>query len=104
MQNINDFKGIIGNVTLNGKIIEDWKMTGYPFTNSNSLKSVLKDIIPEKPKIPRSSTFNDYLAGNQGSMSFWQGAFTTPCEEQKAVVLKLFFYKITLFDSLLISK
>ena len=93
-KDINDFKGVIGNVTLNGKIIEDWKMTGYPFTNSDLLRSVLKDLITEKPKMPRSSTFNDYLAGNQGSMSFWQGTFTTPCEEQKAVALKLYFIKL----------
>ena len=75
-KNINDFKGIVGNVTLNKKVVSDWTMTGYPFTEPDLLKSVMGDIL-----FPLNETIS--LKGTQGSMSFWQGTFKLPCHESQ---------------------
>ena len=47
-KDINDFKGIVGNVTLNGHILEDWTMTGYPFSDPDSLQYIWSDLTAKK--------------------------------------------------------
>ena len=47
-KDINDFKGIVGNVTLNGHILEDWTMTGYPFSDPDSLQNIWSDLSVKK--------------------------------------------------------
>ena len=47
-KDINDFKGIVGNVTLNGHILEDWTMTGYPFSDPDSLQYIWSDLSVKK--------------------------------------------------------
>ena len=44
--NINDFKGILSNVTLNGKILENWKMVNLPMDLTTLDK--LSKISPDK--------------------------------------------------------
>lgn len=41
---INETKGIIGNVTLNNKNIEQWSVTSFPFANFTGLKNLLSTL------------------------------------------------------------
>lgn len=64
---INDFKGITSNVTLNGKSLEGWAMTGYPMTNLDHEESDDLD--------------HEILKNAKGAMTFWTGKFRIPCHE-----------------------
>jgi beta-galactosidase len=72
-----DFKGIVSNVTINGKIITDWKMNGIPLSDGTQLTMVLEEKTEiEEKKLQR------YLDQTRGSMSFWMGSFETDCNEE----------------------
>ena len=81
--NTNDFKGIVSNVTIGGKIITNWKMNGIPFSDGKHLTTVLEEKLHKLERIP--SHFHKlefFLNQSKGSMSFWTGSFSTQCDEE----------------------
>ena len=64
--NINDFKGITSNVTLNGHVLKNWKH--------------IKIHIPSKLSSEKHKKIRD-----KGDMTLWKGHFKIPCNETKAL-------------------
>jgi hypothetical protein len=81
--NTNDFKGIVSNVTIGGKIITNWKMNGIPFSDGKYLTTILEEKLK---KFERSPSYYQklelYLDQSKGSMSFWTGSFSTDCGQE----------------------
>ncbi|XP_045618256.2 beta-galactosidase [Procambarus clarkii] len=73
---INDFKGLTTNVTINGHILEDWKMIPIPLTNVTRLSSALKCL---QQKITSSHLSPQERLGTPlGGMTFYDGSFDVP--------------------------
>ena len=77
---LKDFKGILSNVTIGGKILPNWKMKGVPLSNGTRLIEILNE---KRNKLGKSGARQNkldlFLELTQGSMSFWTGTFQTLC-------------------------
>lgn len=62
----NDFKGIVGNVTLNNVTLVQWTMTGFPFDNYDKLNDVIRD--EERPMLSAASLLRRGPAIFQGKL------------------------------------
>jgi hypothetical protein len=81
--NINDFKGIVSNVTLGGKIIKNWKMEGMTFSDGKKLTKILDEKREFAKAHPdHQAKLDFYLTQTGGSMSLWTGTFHTKCNEE----------------------
>ena len=77
---LKDFKGIVSNVTVGGKILTNWKMNGLPLSNGTKLTETLNKKRKKLGKsVARKSKLDLFLDLSKGSMSFWTGTFQTPC-------------------------
>jgi len=80
--NMKDFKGIVSNVTIGGKVITDWTMIGLPFSNLTKLSSVLEMIEQElSGNVLSVKSLDKFLSPTKGSMTLWTGSFRTGCSE-----------------------
>ena len=70
-----EFKGILGNVTLNGKVLENWIMTSYPMNNDGQMIESI-----ESMSISDQSSMHE-IYQSQGQFSFWSGTFKIPCSD-----------------------
>ena len=81
--NTNDFKGIVSNVTLGGKIVKNWKMEGMTFSDGKKLTKILDEKLElAKANPPHQAKLDFYLTQTGGSMSLWTGTFRTECNEE----------------------
>lgn len=62
----NDFKGILGNVTLNNATLVGWTMTGFPFDKYDKLNDVIRD--EERPTLSAASLLRRGPAIFQGKL------------------------------------
>ena len=67
---LKDFKGLVSNVTLNARILHDWKMLQLP---------LIDQIIGNF-----SETQRNFSPKNNGAMTFWHGQFKLPCKDKEA--------------------
>ena len=97
---INDFKGIVSNVSLDRIPLKDWTMIGYPLNDALRRDYALTYL--QRQLVTRGTTgimilkalaviFCQFAGDvktlwkrNKGSMSFWIGSFKTACQETRA--------------------
>ena len=77
---MNDFKGIVSNVTISGKVITGWTMIGLPFSNMTKLSNELEMIEQDLGKNVFSfKKLEKIFSPTKGSLTFWIGSFLTEC-------------------------
>ncbi|XP_071517532.1 beta-galactosidase-like [Panulirus ornatus] len=76
---INDFKGLTTNVTINGYSLENWKMVPLPLTNMTRLSYALHYL---QKKLKGNQVHPERLMGTpKGGMSFYKGSFIIPSND-----------------------
>merc|ERR1712080_649807 len=87
---IPDPKGILGNVTLGGSLLSNWKMTGVPLLDGGGI-GVLADQSKQFKNGDQDTEhrISSSLATSEGKMTFWQGNFTVSETESLDTFLSL---------------
>jgi len=75
--NMKDFKGIVSNVTIAGKVITNWTMIGLPLSNLSRLNSEIRE-----RKVSGFKLLEKVFPSTKGSMTVWAGSFKTECNEE----------------------
>jgi len=71
-----DQKGILGNVTLGGKVVQSWEMTGISFNDGTRLENYCRKVLVSSDhNIEMKELLRSNLKKSGGKMSFWMGEF-----------------------------
>ena len=92
--NARDFKGLVSNVTLNGKVISNWAMYSMPLNDTDAILKYVHTINSlQKENIDAANLILEDLDVTQGKGSFWYGEFIVPCSDTQTLDTFLRFPK-----------
>ena len=92
--NARDFKGLVSNVTLNGKVISNWAMYSMPLNDTDAILKYVHTINSlQKENIDAANLILEDLDVTQGKGNFWYGEFIVPCSDTQTLDTFLRFPK-----------
>ncbi len=81
-----DFKGLVNNVTLNGKILEHWNIFSMPLNDTNLLIKYATTSLEVMASNPRAAQkVGENFEAARGQAGFWYGEFQVPCQDPKSL-------------------